>query len=265
MEEYIDRIFNEDCLVGMDRIPDKSIDCIICDLPYGKLNHLEWDVQIPFDKLWQQYDRVAKDNAAVLLFGVEPFTSLIVMSNVKNYRQKLTWLKKQPSNVLNAKKQFMNWTEDIVVFYRSLPTFNPQFWDNGRETFWRHVNESNDQPVFGKNGKKIGYAAHCGGEKTYPKSVIEINEWFGWGRKDKLHPTQKPVDLIRYLIRTYTNPGDIILDNCLGSGTTAVAAINEGRHFVGFELEKKYYDICIERIKDAEEVKAVEDAKIRLF
>ena len=109
----------------MDKIPDKSIDCIICDLPYGKLGHLGWDVAIPFEPLWKQYNRIAKDNAAILLFGVEPFTSAIVMSNTKNYRQKLTWLKTFPSNVFNAKKQFMNWTEDIIVFYRKLPTFNP--------------------------------------------------------------------------------------------------------------------------------------------
>lgn len=132
-EELIDKIFHEDCLVGMQKIPDKSVDCIICDLPYGKLTHLGWDVPIPFEPLWEQYNRIAKENAAVLLFGVEPFTSYLVMSNINNYRQKLTWLKNIPGNCMNAKKQFMNWTEDIIVFYRKLPTFNPQFWNNGKK------------------------------------------------------------------------------------------------------------------------------------
>ena len=120
----IDKIYNEDCLIGMDRIPDGSVDMILCDLPYGCLNSKDtkWDVQIPFEPLWKQYYRVCKENAAIVLFGKEPFTSFMIMSNLKDYRQKLIWLKKQPGNVFNAKKQFMNWTEDIVVFYRDAPT-----------------------------------------------------------------------------------------------------------------------------------------------
>lgn len=119
-----DKIYNEDCLEGMKRIPDGSVDAIICDLPYGT-TACKWDSVIPFEPLWEQYRRVAKLNAAIVLFGSEPFTSSLIMSNIKEYRQKLTWLKTRPFNVFNAKKQFMNWTEDIVVFYRQLPTFNP--------------------------------------------------------------------------------------------------------------------------------------------
>jgi len=252
MDEVLNKIFNEDCLIGMDKIPDKSIDCIICDLPYGKLNHLGWDVLIPFEKLWQQYNRIAKDNAAILLFGVEPFTSAIVMSNVKNYRQKLTWLKNKPSNIFNAKKQFMNWTEDIIVFYRHLPTFNPQmiFKNQKPKKPFSKVHE-NQGGVYGRCGSHSGYITDNGGY-VYPKSVLEFGNYTGFLEKDKKyhHPTKKPVDLIRYLIRTYTNPGDLVLDNCMGSGTTAIAAIRENRNFIGFELDKNFYDICQQRIDD---------------
>ena len=128
-EELIDKIFHEDCLVGMQKIPDKSVDCIICDLPYGKLTGFgtltDWDVPIPFEPLWEQYNRIAKENTAVLLFGVEPFTSYLVMSNINNYRQKLTWLKNSAGNWAHCNRQFLNYTEDIVVFYRKSPTFNP--------------------------------------------------------------------------------------------------------------------------------------------
>ena len=243
----IDKIFNEDCLVGMQRIPDKSIDCIITDLPFGT-TACAWDSVIPFEPLWKQFHRVTKDNAAIVLFGVEPFTSALIMSNIKEYRQKLTWLKTRPTNVFNAKKQFMNWTEDICVFYRKLPTFNPQMRTDGLFTGAKVQHRySRSKGTLGQTGEKEGYVHEGNGGLFYPKSVLEFsNVHYG---EECMHPTQKSVELIRYLVRTYTNEGDTILDATIGSGTTAIAAIREKRHFIGFEQNKEYYDKANERIR----------------
>ena len=244
----LNKIYNEDCLEGMKRIPDGSVDFIVCDLPYGT-TACKWDIIIPFEPLWEQYHRVCKPNAPIVLFAGEPFTSLLIMSNLSEYRQKLTWLKTRPFNVFNAKKQFMNWTEDIVVFYRQLPTFNPQFWDDGTPVKKKvqHLNTDRKQGTLGQTGEREGFISVWGGDHRYPKSVLEFsNVHHG---KQALHPTQKPIDLISYLIRTYSNEGDTILDNCMGSGTTAIAAIREKRNFIGFELNKEYYDKACNRIK----------------
>lgn len=244
----LDKIYNENCLEGMERIPDGSVDAIICDLPYGT-TCCKWDSAIPFEPLWEQYRRVAKQNAAIVLFGSEPFTSSLIMSNIKEYRQKLTWLKTRPTNVFNAKKQFMNWTEDIVVFYRQLPTFNPQMRTDGQFTGRKvqHKNHDRSNGTLGQTGEKEGYVHEGNGGLFYPKSVLEYSNVHNGGTC--LHPTQKPVELIRYLIRTYSNPGDTILDNCIGSGTTAIAAMREGRKFIGFELNEEYFGKAVERIE----------------
>ena len=244
----LNRIYNEDCLTGMQRIHDGSVDCIICDLPYGT-TACKWDSVIPFEPLWEQYHRVCKPNAAVVLFAGEPFTSFLIMSNLAEYRQRLTWLKTRPTNVFNAKKQFMNWTEDICVFYRSLPTFNPQMRTDGEFTGAKvqRCNHDRSNGTLGQTGEKAGYVHEGNGGLFYPKSVLEFSNVHNGGTA--VHPTQKPVDLIAYLIRTYSNPGDTILDNTIGSGTTAVAALREKRHFIGFELNRDYYDIALRRIK----------------
>jgi site-specific DNA-methyltransferase (adenine-specific) len=249
----LDKIYNEDCLEGMKRIPDGSVDAIICDLPYGT-TCCKWDSVIPFEPLWEQYRRIAKQNAAVVLFAGEPFTSALIMSNIKEYRQKLTWLKTRPTNVFNAKKQFMNWTEDIVVFYRQLPTFNPQMRTDGQFTGRKvqHKNHDRSNGTPGQTGEKAGYVHEGNGGLFYPKSVLEYSNVHNGGTC--LHPTQKPVELIRYLIRTYSNPGDTILDNCIGSGTMAIAAMREGRHFIGFELNEEYFGKAVERIEREREV-----------
>jgi site-specific DNA-methyltransferase (adenine-specific) len=243
----LDKIYNEDCLEGMKRIPDRSMDAIICDLPYGT-TCCKWDVVIPFEPLWEQYRRVCKPNAAIVLFGSEPFTSTLIMSNIKEYRQKLTWLKTRPTNVFNAKKQFMNWTEDIVIFYRQLPTFNPQMRIDGQFTGRKvqHKNHDRSNGTLGQTGEKAGYVHEGNGGLFYPKSVLEYSNVHNGGTG--LHPTQKPVELIRYLIRTYSDEGQVILDNCMGSGTTAIAAMREKRHFVGFEFNREYFDKAVERI-----------------
>ena len=253
----LDTIYNEDCLEGMKRIPDGSVDAIICDLPYGT-TACKWDIIIPFEPLWEQYHRVCKPNAPIVLFAGEPFTSLLIMSNLSEYRQKLTWLKTRPTNVFNAKKQFMNWTEDIVVFYRQLPTFNPQWRHDGEFTGAKvqRCNHDRSNGTLGQTGEKAGYVHEGNGGNFYPKSVLEYSNVHNGGTG--IHPTQKPVDLLSYLIKTYTNEGDTVLDNCMGSGTTAIACIKERRHFIGFELNKEYFDKAVRRIK-------AEQAQLTLF
>lgn len=236
-----------DCLELMKNIPDNSVDMVLCDLPYGKVA-CQWDIIIPFEKLWPLYDRVCKENAAIVLFANEPFTSEMILSNIKQYRQKLTWLKTRPTNVFNAKKQFMNWTEDIVVFYKKLPTFNPQYWDDGNNPKVKvQRKQDRSRGILGSSGEHDGYVSVYGG-KRYPKSVLEFGSVKN-NMKGYHHPTEKPVALLRYLIRTYTNVGGVILDNCMGSGSTCVAAIQERRHFIGIEKEEKYFEIAKERVE----------------
>lgn len=245
----LNKIYCGDCLDIMPKIADKSVDCILCDLPYGT-TACKWDIIIPFEPLWEQYHRVCKDNAAIVLFAGEPFTSRLIMSNIKEYRQKLTWLKTRPTNVFNAKKQFMNWTEDICVFYRSLPTFNPQMRTDGQFTGAKvqHCNHDRSTGTLGQTGEKAGYVHEGNGGLFYPKSVLEYsNVHHG---NDCLHPTQKPVELLQYLIRTYTNENDVVLDNCMGSGSTIVAAIREKRQYIGIEKNEHYFEIAKERIKN---------------
>lgn len=242
------QIFNGDCLELMKDIPDGSVDAIICDPPFGT-TVCKWDIVIPFEPLWEQYHRVCKPNAAIVLFGCEPFTSFLIMSNLAEYRQKLTWLKTRPTNVFNAKKQFMNWTEDICVFYRNLPTFNPQMRTDGQFTGAKvqHKNHDRSNGTLGQTGEKAGYIHESNGGLFYPKSVLEFsNVHHG---NECMHPTQKNVELIQYLIRTYTNEGETVLDSCCGSGTTAIAAIREKRNFICIEKDPHYYEVAKKRIE----------------
>ena len=239
----LDTIYNEDCLEGMKRIPDGSVDCIICDLPYGT-TACKWDSVIPFEPLWEQYKRVTKPNAAIVLFGAEPFSSSLRMSNIKDYRYDWIWKKgERTANFFDAKRRPLLNHENISVFYRELPTYNPQMTKGkpNHGTVSGAVHEKRTLDV------KVEYIANTSDMK-YPKSIINFEREYDKANKG-LHPTQKPVDLIAYLIRTYSNPGDTILDNTIGSGTTAVAALREKRHFIGFELNRDYYDIALRRIK----------------
>ena len=248
------KLIHGDCLVEMKNIPDKSIDMILCDLPYGT-TACKWDTIIPFEPLWEQYNRVIKNNGAIVLFAGEPFTSNLILSNINNYRQKLTWLKTRPTNVFNAKKQFMNWTEDIVIFYRNLPTFNPQMRTDGVFTGAKvqRCNHDRSNGTLGKTGEKKNYVHEGNGGLFYPKSVLEFSNVHNGGTS--VHPTQKPVALIEYLIKTYTNEGETILDNCMGSGSTMVACVNTNRKGIGIELEEKYFEIAKNRIEKALEEK----------
>lgn len=248
----LDKIYNEDCLDGMKRIPDGSVDCIICDLPYGVLNngngHTKWDQVIPFIPLWAQYERIIKDRGAIVLFGSGMFTSDLMQSNPKLWRYNLVWHKDRATGFLNAGKMPLRCHEDIVVFYKSLPTYNPQMEDlNGREPSHPQgygIHKKTNR-CYG-NIHRIETYEPKDRSKKFPQSIVKIpkehdsNQW---------HPTQKPVALLQYLVRTYTNEGDLVLDNCIGSGTTAIACIREKRHFIGFELNKEYYDKACERIR----------------
>ena len=233
----------------MGKMDEKSVDMVLCDLPYG-CTKCKWDTPINLSALWEQYERVVKDNAAIVLFATEPFTSILVQSNISKYRQKLTWLKTRPTNVFNAKKQFMNWTEDILVFYKKLPTFNPIMRTDGEFTGAKvqRMNTDRSAGVFFQTGEKKDYVHEGNGGLFYPKTVLEFSN-VHHGEKC-LHPTQKPVALLEYLIKTYTNEGNIVLDNCMGSGSTGVAALNTNRRFIGMELDTTYCDIAKKRIQD---------------
>lgn len=245
-----DRIYQGDCLELIKQLPDKSIDCIICDPPYEVLNKnnkdAQWDRIIPFDELWQQYERVAKDNAAIILFAQGMFTARLMMSNPKLWRYNLIWQKGgRCSGFLNAKKMPLREHEDIVVFYRKQPTYNPQM----TKCLPHERNHSRGKQQGEQTNRcygEFGRAEDIITDLKYPKSILNFNR-----PHPQIHPTQKPVALIQYLIKTYSNENDLILDNCIGSGTTAVAAIKEKRHFIGMELNKEYYDIACKRVKEA--------------
>lgn len=233
----------------MKRIPDGSVDMVLCDLPYGSTN-CKWDVLIPFDELWNQYLRVCKENAAIVLFGCEPFSSHLRVSNLKMFKYDWIWNKRNCSGFLNAKKQPLRTNEIISVFYRKQCTYNPQMSKDRkpRDFTGNHVTYSkiyNKCTPFERLNTKDDLA--------YPKSVLNFTGVVNNSKEKLPHPTQKPIPLCEYLIKTYTNEGETVLDNCMGSGTTAVACINTGRNFIGFELEKAYWEICQKRITEVYE------------
>lgn len=246
------RLLQGDCLELMKDVPDKSIDMILCDLPYGVLNkknsNAKWDSVIPFTSLWEQYERIIKDNGAIVLFGSGMFTSDLMQSNKKLWRYNLIWDKVAKSGFLNANRMPLRQHEDICVFYKKLPTYNPQM--SKCEPHKRNHSKGNmNNPT--KNscyGNYIEVPTTITNEK-YPTSIISISKEHCNGKF--FHPTQKAVELLEYLIKTYTNEGDLVLDNCMGSGSCGVAAINTGRNFIGIELDEKYFNIAKERIENA--------------
>lgn len=243
----LNRIYQMDCLEGMKLIPDKSIDMILCDLPYGTTD-CSWDSVIPFDKLWEQYERLIKDDGAIVLFGSEPFSSMLRTSNLKLYKYDWKWDKIQGANFLNVKYQPLKNIEDIMVFSKARITngtrvpikYNPQGFI---EDIKQKINTSNYEGTFGSSSVKKGKEFKTTGT-GYPKCLIQFKK-----DKDKLHPTQKPVALCEYLINTYTNKNEIVLDNCMGSGTTAVASIMSNRKWIGFETEPKYIELANKRLE----------------
>ena len=236
------KLYKGDCLELMKEIKDKSIDMILCDLPYGT-TACKWDIIIPFEELWEQYTRIIKDNGAIVLFGSEPFSSKLRMSNLKNYRYDWVWSKSTYTNFYFVKKQPAKKHENISVFYKKQPTYNPQM-EKGK-------------PYVDKRNKKERSTELV--KKSLPKQDIENKgvrypstiQFFNSGNRGKFHPTQKPVELLEYLIKTYTNENEIVLDNCMGSGSTGVACINTNRNFIGIELDENYFNIAKERIENA--------------
>lgn len=230
-----------DCLELMKDISDKSIDLILCDLPYGTTK-CKWDTIIPFDKLWEQYNRIIKDNGAIVLFGNEPFSSQLRLSNLKNYKYDWVWDKKRGSNFATVKIRPFNSFENIMVFYKKQPTYNPQMWKSTPYTC------------------KQGYVGEAKQTGLYRDDVITVNNGdrypltiLSFSKETGLHPTQKPVALLEYLIKTYTNEGETVLDNCMGSGSTGVAAANTNRKFIGMELDDTYYKIACKRLENIAE------------
>ncbi len=241
-----------DCLEKMKDIPDKSVDMILCDLPYGTTK-CKWDVIIPFDKLWEQYNRIIKDNGAIVLFGSEPFSSYLRLSNVRIYKYDFIWLKDKPTGYLNAKKQPMLSHENVHVFYKTPPVYNPQFWESKPMNTVKYGGGNLD------NTNTESYGKHSRVEKKelnsknrYPISYLKMNTVNGQSKEKVNHPTQKPVALLEYLIKTYTNEGDLVIDNTMGSGSTGVACINTSRLFIGIEKDDKYFEIAKNRIEGAQ-------------
>lgn len=233
------------CLELMKSLPEKSIDLILCDLPYGRTQN-RWDTVLPYSQLWDRYLWVIKDNGAILLFADGLFMAELMLSNKKMWRYNIVWDKVLTSGFLNANRMPLRSHEEIVVFYNKQPTYNPQ----------KTIGEKNHSQGKPKTNQNNNYGEHGFvdnreelGNMKHPKSIITFSKPHP---SVSQHPTQKPVDLLEYLIKTYTNEGDTVLDNCMGSGSTGVACINTGRNFIGMELDESFFRIATERITDAE-------------
>lgn len=235
-----------DCLELMQELPESSINLILCDLPYGATK-CSWDVTIPFDSLWQQYRRVCKENAAILLFGQEPFSSLLRTSNLHDYKYDWYWEKERLTNIAQVKKRPGKTVETISVFYQKQPIYNPQMSTHTGPRRTNKVKNGKLGKLVDQQGKPVREYQDTG--LRYPTQVLKFQRDC---LKSNLHPTQKPVALLEYLIRTYTNEGDIVLDNCMGSGSTGVACVNTGRNFIGMELDAYWFGIAGERIREQE-------------
>ena len=247
----IDKIYNMDCLEGMKNIPDGSIDAIICDLPYGVLNSESegggWDSLIPFEPLWEQYLRITKPTAAIVLFCQGMFTAELMLSKPNLWRYNLVWDKvNRPTGFLDANRKPMRIHEDIVVFYGSQPIYNPQF-RIGQKCHSRGKAVNSDGKCKNRNYGKFKATETVITNKKYPTSILSFDK----EHKEFHHQTEKPVDLLRYLISTYSNEGETVLDATMGSGSTGVACVNTNRRFIGFETDEKFYDIAGKRIEQA--------------
>ena len=238
------QLFQGDCMELLEGVPDKHVDLILCDLPYGTTKN-KWDTPIPLEKLWEQYERVIKDAGAIVLTAQTPFDKVLGASNLNLLRYEWIWEKTSATGHLNAKKMPMKAHENILVFYKKLPTYNPQktLGHTRKVSTAAHKRNSKKTSNWGDHG-----LSSYDSTERYPRSVLTFPTD---KQKSALHPTQKPVALMEYLIKTYTNAGDLVLDNCMGSGSTGVAAKQLGRQFIGFELDSNYFEIAKQRIEDA--------------
>lgn len=247
--EIINQLFEGDCLKYLKQFPDNSIDMVLCDLPYGTTQN-KWDSVISLSKLWKEYERVVKDNGAIVLTSQGLFTAQLMMSNPKMFKYKWIWEKSKPTNFLNAKKQPLRKYEDVCVFYKKQPTYNPQMTKG--EPYNKGVRKNQ---LSGSYGDFQPVHVYSDGSR-YPTDIIYFKTAESEGKV--IHPTQKPIELGRYFIRTYSNPGDLILDNTFGSGSFLVAALLEGRNFVGIEKNKN-----VELFKKSD-IDFIDEAKKRL-
>ena len=237
-----------DCLEVMKDIPDKSVDMILCDLPYGVTNNPK-DIILPFDKLWVEYERIIKDNGAIVLFAQGVFYIDLINSNRKLFRYDLIWDKVLTTGFLNAKRQPLRKHEQIAVFYKKPPMYNPQF-SKGKPLHGKGIAYKNKKNINNNYGNfKQLEDERKGSTNKYPTSIITVSKTHP---SKCVHPTQKPVELLEYLIKTYTNEGETVLDNCMGSGSTGVACVNTNRNFIGIELDEKYFKIAKNRIEETE-------------
>lgn len=236
-----------DCLELMKELPNESIDMILCDLPYGTTQN-KWDSVIPLELLWKEYQRVAKQNSAIVLTSQGLFTAQLILSNPKLYKYKWVWEKSKPTNFLNAKKQPLRKHEDVCVFYKKQPVYHPQMTKG--EPYDKGVRKDQRTGSYGKF-----HPAHIksSGDR-YPVDVVYFKTAESEG--DVIHSTQKPITMLEYFIKTYTNENDVVLDNCMGSGSTGVACINTNRRFIGYELDENYFNIAKERLEKVYESKA---------
>ena len=239
----LNKIYNEDCLEGMKRIPDGSVDCIVCDLPYGT-TACAWDSIIPFDLLWEQYNRIIKPKGNIVLFASGRFVFQLYNSQPNKYRYDLIWKKTKCGSPLTAKYMPLKMHEHILIFGESSAVYNPQMTYGGTP-YKKDYNHAYGIKNAHRYGIKGVHTDNHG--ERHPISVQEFQQ--KWRRQDQLHPTQKPVELIQWLIRSYSNEGDTILDNCGGSGTTAIAAIREKRHFILFEKDPIYWEKSVKRVE----------------
>ena len=246
----LNKIYNMDCLEGMKDIPHKSVDMILCDLPYGTSAN-KWDVVIPFELLWEQYLRIIKDDGAIVLTGSEPFSSILRTSNLKNYKYDWKWEKPSGANFLNFKYQPAKVHEDIMVFGKMATSYSKK----GNMKYFPQMTEG--KPYEQKSGKQKTKNSNST-VRSEIKQVVTKNTGLRYPHsiqkfeldKEKFHSTQKPVALFEYLIKTYTNEGETVLDNCMGSGTTAIACLNTDRQYIGFELDETYHKLSLERIEN---------------
>ena len=232
-------LMHGDCLERMKEIPDGSVDMILADCPYGTTS-CAWDSIIPLEPMWEQLKRIIKPNGAIVMTAAQPFTSVLVCSNLKMFKYSMVWRKSQSTGHLNAWRMPMRAHEDLVVFYNKPPTYNPELTPKPAKNIRPVTNRTKTTDCYGSH--KLD-AHRCPPDKTMPNSILEFNNAQGG-----LHPTQKPVALMEYLIKTYTNEGDTVLDFTMGSGTTGVACINLNRKFIGIELDENYFEISKKRI-----------------
>lgn len=277
IEKYLNKVIQGDCLEVMKEIPDKSIDMILCDLPYGTTQN-KWDSVIDLGQLCNHYERIIKDDGAIALTAQGLFTAKLIMSNEKLFKYKIVWIKSKSTNFLNAKKQPLRKHEDICIFYKNQPTYNPQMTDG--EAYDKGIRKDQYTGSYG-DFKPIHVKSK--GER-YPNDVVFFEEQaiddFVYIKTAEsegtvFHPTQKPIELGRYLIRTYTNPGDIVLDNTSGSGSFLLSAILEDRQFIGIEKNEDvllhkvkpvdYIKVCTDRIQETLKRKEIEETTLRLF